>query len=185
MALLRNLMVITLTALTLISCSDKSLQKYLVAKQDDPKFVKVDLPTSLLEGKNSSFGQEEKDILKTIKKINVVAYPIKAGDTTEYLSERNELESILRQDRFKELTRIKSKNWNATLKYTGEEDAIDEVIVYANDSERGFAIFRLLGKNMRPDQMLHLMKSVEDGDLDLSKLSGLSDVFTGVFKDSI
>lgn len=187
MVLARYFMALTLAAITFVSCSDKSLQKYLVEKQDDAKFVKVDLATSLLEGKNSNFGPEEKDILKTIKKINVVAYPIKNGDTTDYIAEKKELESILSQDRYKDLTRIKSNDWNAALKYTGEEDAIDEVIVYANDNTRGFAVFRLLGKNMRPDQMLKLMNSVERGDLDLSRLGGLIDIFKekedGLYQD--
>jgi len=168
---------LALTALALVSCNDKSLQKYLVEKQDDSKFVKVDLAASLLEGVNSNFTDEEKEILSTIKKVNVVAYPIKKGDTADYTAEKEELESILEQEKYKELTRIKSNGWNATLKYTGEEDAIDEVIVYANDSERGFALFRLLGENMRPDQMLKLMDSAERGDLDLSKFTGLGEIF--------
>src|SRR5690606_38258084 len=121
---------IMMMALTFISCNDKSLQKYLVEKQDDAKFVKIDIPTSLLEGENSSFDQEQKDILKSIKKINVVAYPIKNNDSMDYKAERAELESILDQEQYKDLTRIKTNNWNASLKYTGEEDAIDEVIVY-------------------------------------------------------
>lgn len=177
MVVARYFMVLVMAAVTFVSCSDKSLQKYLVEKQDDSKFVKMDLPVSMLEGKNSSFDDEEKEILKTIKKVNVVAYPIKNGDTADYEVEKTEIESILKQDRYKELTRIKSKEWNATLKYTGEEDAIDEVIVYANDNSRGFAIFRLLGENMRPDQMLKLMKSAENGDLDLSQLSGFGEIF--------
>lgn len=177
MVLARYFMAVILAAATFVSCSDKSLQKYLVEKQDDAKFVKVDLATSLLEGKNSNFTAEEKEILKTIKKVNVVAYPIKSGDTVDYIAEKMELESILSQPQYKDLTRIKSNDWNAQLKYTGEEDAIDEVIVYASDNERGFAVFRLLGENMRPDQMLKLMNSAERGDLDLSAFSGLGDLF--------
>ena len=89
------------------------------------------------------------------------------------------METILAQERYKELTRIKSNEWNATLKYTGEEDAIDEVIIFASDNTRGFAVFRLLGDNMRPDQMLQLMKSAERGEMDFSQFNGL---FNG-FKD--
>src|SRR5690606_9843595 len=131
--------------------NDKSLQKYLVEKQEDDKFVKMDLAASLLQGRNSNFSQEEKEILNTIKKVNVVAYPIKDGDTVDYELERQELKSILDQEEYKELTRFKSNEWNATLKYTGEEDAINEVIVFASDDTRGFAVFRVLGENMRPD----------------------------------
>lgn len=170
-------MAVILALVALTSCNDKSLQKYLVEKQDDDKFVKMDLATSLLEGKNSNFTQEEKDILKTIKKVNVVAYPIKDGDTVDFINERKELKDILEKEKYKELTRIKSNDWNATLKYTGEEDAIDEVIVFVSDNNRGFAVFRLLGENMRPDQMIKLMESAERGDMDLSKLSGFGEIF--------
>lgn len=177
MVLVKYFMALLLGAMTLISCSDKSLQKYLVEKQDDDKFVKMDIAASLLQGRNSNFTQEEKDILSTIKKVNVVAYPIKENDTADFEKERNELKTILDQEQYKELTRIKSNNWNATLKYSGEEDAIDEVIVFASDDNRGFAVFRLLGENMRPDQMLKLMKSAESGDLDVSKLEGFGEIF--------
>ena len=173
----KHFSVLLLVLVALVSCNDKSLQKYLVEKQDDSKFVKMDLAASLLEGRNSNFTDEEKEILSTIKKVNVVAYPIKANDTVDYMAERKELESILQQEEYKELTRIKSGNWNATLKYSGEADAIDEVIVYASDNTRGFALFRLLGDNMRPDQMLKLMDSAERGDFDLSKFSGLGEIF--------
>lgn len=168
-----------MASIALISCNEKSLQKYLVEKQDDPKFVKVDIPASMLEGKNSNFSPEEKEILHTIKKVNVVAYPYKDGDIAQFEMEKKELQDILNQDKYKELTRIKSNDWNATLKYLGEEDAIDEVIVFASDNERGFALFRLLGENMRPDQMLQLMNSAEKSKLDFSQFEGL---FNG-FKD--
>lgn len=170
-------MAVILALVAFISCSDKSLQKYLVEKQDDDKFVKMDIAASLFQGRNSDFTQEEKDILNTIKKVNVVAYPIKNGDTADFEKEKNELRDILDQEQYKELTRIKSDEWTATLKYTGEEDAIDEVIVFASDDNRGFAVFRLLGENMRPDQMIKLMKSAERGDLDVSKLSGFGEIF--------
>ena len=70
-----------------------------------------------------------------------------------------------------------SNSRGATLKYLGEEDAISEIIVFASDDEKGFALFRLLGDNMRPDQMIKLMNSIEKGDLDVSKLSSIGGLF--------
>jgi len=177
MATIKYILAFLLVATSLISCSNPSLQKYLVEKQDDPDFVKFDLATSMLEGKNSNFSEEDKAILKTIKKINIVAYPIKDGDSIAFESERKQLETILAQDQYKDLTRIKSKDWNATLKYSGDEEAVDEVIVFASDNSKGFAVFRVLGNNMRPDQILQLVHRMDDGDMDLSKLTGLSKIF--------
>lgn len=173
----KHFVLFLIAAVALVSCGERSLQQYLVDKQDDDKFVKMDIAASLLEGRNSSFTPEQREILHTIKKVNVVAYPIKNNDTADYEKERQELKTILGQDRYKELTRIKSNEWDATLKYTGDEDAIDEVIVFASDDRRGFAVFRVLGDNMRPDQMLKLMKSAERGDLDFSQWENFGKIF--------
>lgn len=173
---LTPIIIVFIAALSLGSCQEKSLQKYLVQKQDDPKFITLDVPASLLKGKNNSFTQEQLEILETVKKVNVVAYPIKEDNMLEYEKEKEQLQSVLDQPKYKELTRIKSNDVSATLKYTGDEDAIDEVIIFASDNSRGFAIFRLLGENMRPDQMLLLMKAAEKDELNLSQ-------FNGLFKD--
>jgi len=184
MTFTKYLLALTLASLALFSCDNsESLQQYLVDKQDDDKFLKVDLATSLLQNENSDFTQEEKDILATVKKINVVAYPLKGENTTDYETEKDKVKSILAKDKYKTLLKMGSNNRGATLKYTGEEDAIDELIVFASDEERGFAVFRLLGEKMRPDQMMKLMKSIDKGDININQLSGLGDIL-GMGSDS-
>ncbi|MBW2938083.1 DUF4252 domain-containing protein [Aureisphaera sp. CAU 1614] len=179
MALLKYLTVLVIAALTLISCDNgKSLQRYLVDKQEDDRFLKVDIATSLFQSDDSKFTEEEQDILKTIKKINVVAYPVKNGNLTEYESEKGIIKGIIDQEQYKTLGSVKSSDMHMTMKYVGKETAIDEVIVFASSSEKGFGIFRLLCDDMRPDQALKLMKTMERGDLDLSKLSGIGEVFS-------
>ncbi len=178
MTIIKYLLALGMLAVGLFSCSnEKSLQKYLVEKQDDDKFMKVDIAASLFQSGSANFTPEEKEILNTIKKVNVVAYPIHDSDSVEYEIEKNKLKEILDQEKYKDLTRFKSNNVSATLKYTGEEDAIDEVIVFASDDQRGFAIFRLLGDKMRPDQMVKLMNSIQRGDIDVSKLGGFAPIF--------
>lgn len=168
---------IILVALTLVSCSEKSLQKYLVEKQDDEHFVKMDLAASLLQGKENTFTDEEKKTLSTIKKVNIVAYPISSGDSVNYESERIEVKQILRQDQYKELARFNNDQWDATIKFTGEEDAINELIVFASDDNRGFAVLRILGDDMRPDEIFKLVKGADKNDLDFSKFGGLGEIF--------
>ncbi len=178
MVLIKYIIGIGLAALTLFSCSnEKSLQRYLVDRQDDDTFLKIDIAASLLQADSNSLTQEEKDILATVKKINVVAYPIDTENETEYKTKRQELKDIINQDQYKTLMTFGSNRKGATLKYLGEEDAIDEIIVFASDDERGFALFRLLGEKMRPDQMIKLMISIENGDIDASKLSSIGSLF--------
>ncbi len=177
MALTKYLLVTVLALTALISCDNPSLQKYLVDKQDDDKFLKIDVAASLLQTNSSNFSPEEKEILNTIKKVNVVAYPIKDGDSLDYQVEKEKLAGILSDEKYKTLIKMGSPTKGATLKYTGEEDAINELIIFASDNERGFAVLRVLGDKMRPDQMVKLMKSVERGDMDVSQLNGLGEIF--------
>ncbi|MCP4483800.1 MAG: DUF4252 domain-containing protein [Flavobacteriaceae bacterium] len=178
MILIKYVLGLGLAALTLFSCSnEKSLQRYLVDRQDDDSFLKIDIAASLLQTDNNNLSQEEKDILETVKKINVVAYPIKGENAADYEVKRQELKDIIDQEQYKMLMKYGSDKQGATLKYLGEEDAIDEIIVFASDDEKGFALFRLLGEKMEPAKMMKLMKAIEKGDLDVSKLESIGNIF--------
>src|SRR5210317_1800297 len=96
MTLTQYIVGISLVAIALFSCSDgKSLQRYLVDKQDDDSFLKIDVAASLLQTDSNSLTQEEKDILATVKKINVVAYPIKGNNNEDYDVQRKPLKVII------------------------------------------------------------------------------------------
>ena len=178
MILIKYVLGLGLAALTLFSCSnEKSLQRYLVDRQDDDSFLKIDIAASLLQTDNNNLSQEEKDILETVKKINVVAYPIKGENAADYEVKRQELKDIIDQEQYKMLMKYGSNKQGVTLKYLGEEDAIDEIIVFASDDEKGFALFRLLGEKMEPAKMMKLMKAIEKGDLDVSKLESIGNIF--------
>ena len=178
MVLIKFVIGIGLAVLTLFSCSnEKSLQRYLVDRQDDDSFLKIDIAASLLQTDNNNLSQEEKDILETVKKINVVAYPIEGENAADYKVKIQELKDILNQGQYKMLMKYGSNKQGATLKYLGEEDAIDEIIVFASDDEKGFALFRLLGDKMEPAKMMKLMNAIEKGDLDVSKLESIGNIF--------
>ena len=178
MILIKYILGIGLAAVTLFSCSNKeSLQRYIVDRQDDDSFLKIDIAASLLQTDSANLSQEEKDILKTIKKINVIAYPIDEGNVSAYEVKMKVLKTILDQDRYKTLMKYGSNKEGATLKYVGLEDAIDEIIVFVRDDEKGFALFRLLGDDMRPEQMIKLMTAIEKGDVDISKLNSIGKIF--------
>ncbi len=172
---------IVLTAIAmffLLSCSNqKSLQKYLVEKQDDSAFVKLDISSGILQTEGNTLSKEEKDILKTVKKVNVVAFPIKEDNLLEFEKNKQELNDILKQEEYKTLIKFGTNGKGAVLKYLGEVDSIDELIVFASDNQKGFAVFRLLGDDMQPDKMIKLLKGIEKGDVDISKLKSIGKMF--------
>lgn len=183
---LKYVIATVMAAMAFTSCNDnKSLQKYLVEKQDDNNFVKIDLATSLLQAEGNDFSEEEKNILNTVKKINVVAFPLTDDNMAEYEIEKQNAIDVLSQEKYKTLMKYGSNSRGATLKYLGEEEAIDELIVFASDNEMGFAVFRLLGDNMRPEDMLKLMKGIDQGDIDVSSLKSLGNLLDLPSNDSV
>ena len=64
--------------------------------------------------------------------------------------------------------RFGSSGKNVKVMYLGEQDAIDEVIVYANDDTKGFAVARLLGDDMNFAAVMKLMQSAAKGDVDVN-----------------
>lgn len=169
--------VLFLSTVLFVSCGEESLQKYFVKKQEDPKFLKMDLSPSLLEGKNINMSEESQEALKSIKKINIVAYPLKDENREDFKWELEEIESILSQEKYKELTRIKNPGWNLNVSYTGNETTIDEVIVYGLNKTRGFVVFRLLGNDLKPEQIIPIIHALGEGDFNLGEISGLEGIF--------
>ena len=105
----RYIIGISLALLTFLSCdTSKSLQSYIVEKQEDNRFLKVDLATSLLS-EIDSLPQQQRQILESIKKINVVAYPKNKGTQEDYDTEMARLSLIFDQEKYQVLGRFKTK----------------------------------------------------------------------------
>lgn len=182
MRLLKTTIGLVFLALAFTSCSEeKSLQAYLVDRQEDPNFVKFDVPASLITEDNSFLNQEQKEVLATVHKLNIMAYPIKSGDSVQaqadYLAQKDIIKGILDQQKYQTLIKFGSPTQGASLKFVGETDAIDELIIFASDEERGFAVFRLTGDKMDPEKMINMMKDIENGDLDLQQMNGFGNLF--------
>ena len=61
---------------------------------------------------------------------------------------------------------MNDKGRSVVIKYEGDDDSMDEVIVYAADKDQGFALVRVLGDKMTAEKMLKLAESIKDVDGD-------------------
>ncbi len=164
--------------LTLASCSNKqSLQEYYVDNQENADFILVDVPTSLL-GKNvEALSEEQQEVFKTVRKINLMAYQTKSGDTAAMQLERDKVKDILATDDYEELMKASGDMGQMRLYFKGEEDAIDEVIFFGADDNKGFMLARLLGNDMNIGDMMHMAESLEKSDIDVSQFGSIMEVF--------
>lgn len=164
---------LALAATAFVSCANEaSLQEYYVENQQDNKFIAVDIPTSMFTN-TEELDETQKETLETVKKINVLALPVK-GSKEEYEIEKARLAEILKDEKYQLLMRYGSNTRKAEIYFTGNEDAIDEIIVYGYDDTKGVGVARVLGEDMNPQKLMEFMKSLDKGDIDVAGLKGIS-----------
>lgn len=160
----------------LSSCeNEKSLQKYYVENQEDSDFLALDVPTSMFTN-SESLNPEQKTTLESIKKINLLALKVDE-DPTKFEEEKARLEEIFTDEKYQLLMKYGGGNRKAALYFTGEEDAIDEMIVYGYDDAKGLGVARVLGEDMDPAKIMELMKSLDKDDINVGGIEELSQIF--------
>ncbi|UMB61130.1 DUF4252 domain-containing protein [Lutibacter sp. A80] len=161
---------------TLISCDNSpTLQKYYVDSKENDAFISVDLPANILQLKDDTVSDDVKRTLETIKKVNFLALQLTDTNEALYTSEKVKVKSILKNPKYKQLMRVNMGKGNVSVNYLGEEDAIDEVVVFGSDNNKGFAIIRVIGENMNPSEIIKIAQEIKlDGDSQqLKQLGGL------------
>lgn len=148
--------------LALVSCNNrKSLQSYLVETQDKAGFISVDLPTSFLELKSEDAPEDVRETLESIRKISLVALPYE-GNEEAYETEKQNLKAIFKDnDDYTNLVKMKVKGMNMNIFYTGDSDAIDEVIVFGYGQKAGVGVARLLGDDMNPSKIISVANDLK------------------------
>ena len=158
------------------SCNDgQSLQKYYVENQEDNDFLALDIPTTMFTNVES-LEAEQKQTMESIKKINVLVLE-KEENPSKFEEEKQKLSEIFKNEKYQLLMKYGGGNRKAELYFTGEEDAIDELIVFGYDDERGLGVGRVLGEDMNPEQIMKLMKSLDKDNIDVNGLEGLGEIF--------
>lgn len=162
-----KLFTLLLLTIVFVSCKNESLQQYLVDSQDKKGFITLDISSSVLRLNDEKTTEEAKETLNSIRKVNIAALPLKQATVAEYEKEKTELKKIFDKSQYKVLMKMKEKNINMTLYYTGETDAIDEIIVFGYGKQMGVGVARILGDNMNPNKILKMMQYIDvDGGVE-------------------
>jgi len=160
-----------------VSCNaEKSLQVFIVDQQEKSDVIAMDIQTGMLQLDKKLKSKEDLETLKTLKKLSIVAYQTKEGNQARYLAEVKQVKAILKQEKYQELIRFGKGSRGARVYLIGDEDKVDEIIVFANDHSKGWLIVRVLGKNMNPTKMMEVAKKVDydSSDIDFSIFKNLN-----------
>jgi hypothetical protein len=164
----------------MVSCDNsQSLQQYYVDSKENNEFISLDIPSSILQLKSDDIEEEVKKTLETIKKVNFLALQLTDSNSAMVAEEQQKVKKILQGSKYKELMKMNANNINVSVNYLGEEEAIDEVIIFGSENTKGFAIVRVIGENMNPSDIFKLMEKIQlDGNS--GEMKQLESILKGV-----
>ncbi|ASV31912.1 DUF4252 domain-containing protein [Maribacter cobaltidurans] len=169
-----------LLVLVLSACSSKqSLQEYYIDNTENPNFLHLDVPTSILNLEEVDLTEVQRTALSSLRKLNILAFKKTEENTPEYKVQKQQVKTILSNDNYSELIKMNTEFGRATVKYLGDDDAIDEVIIYGDNDDKGFAIIRVLGDDMNPAHFVQLLQAIQKSNFKGEGLGELGDFLKG------
>ena len=165
-------------AIALSSCSStQSLQEYYVDNTENPSFLAFDIPTSILNLDASELNEEQKTAYESLRKLNILAFKKTGDNVASYKAEKKKVKDILANDDYEELMKMNTEFGRASIRFKGDDDAIDEVIIFGDNKDKGFALVRVLGNEMNPAHFVKLLQALEKSDFNGKGLGDLGDFF--------
>ena len=164
---------------TFVSCNqNSSLQAYYVDNELKPGFTSVDIPTSFLKIDETTLTEEQKQAYKSVDKLNMLAFVLNEDNKEQYKEELAKVTAILKDSKYNELMRAgNSVDGKFVMKYIGDDDEVDEFILFGNANDKGFAVIRILGDDMNPNQIASLAQGINLSDIDASQVQQFAEMF--------
>lgn len=163
-----------LFSLFLISCnSEPTLQKYFVENTENKNFIALDVSPSILNVDKTKLSVAQNDALKSFDKMNVLAFKLNDKNKAEFETERAKVDLILKDKKYQQLMKFGSGKEGASVSFVGTDEHIEEFVFYANKKENGFAVVRILGKDMNPTSVMTMMSVLQQSNIDLEQLKPL------------
>jgi hypothetical protein len=170
-------------SLLLTSCkSDPSLQKYFVENSENKNFVTMDIAPSILNLDKTKLSVSQTEALKSFDKMNVLAFKITDKNKAQFEIERAKVSAILKDEKYQQLMKFGSGKEGASVSFVGTDEKIEEFVLFGNQKTTGFAVVRILGKDMNPTSILEMISALKASKIDMEQLKPLAALFE---KDSI
>ena len=163
-----------LFSLFLFSCnSEPTLQKYFVENTENKNFVALDVSPEILNVDETKLSLEQKTALQSFDKINILAFKLDGKNKAQFETERAKVNLILKDEKYQQLMKFGSGKEGASVSFVGTDEHIEEFVLFANKKENGFAVVRILGKDMNPTNLMTMISVLKQSNIDLKQLKPL------------
>jgi hypothetical protein len=172
------LFIITLlTSLFFGSCkTEPTLQKYFVENTENKDFIALDISSNILNIDKSKLTVSQNEALHSFDKMNVLAFKLNDKNKAQFETERAKVNLILKDTMYQQLMKFSSGKQGASVSYVGADDHISEFIFFANKNDVGFAVIRVLGKDMNPTNIMNMISVLKESKIDLEQLKPLQEL---------
>ncbi|WP_179020330.1 DUF4252 domain-containing protein [Winogradskyella forsetii] len=161
------------------SCNQgPTLQTYYVDNELKPGFASFDVPTSFVNIENIDMTEEQKEAYNSVDKLNVLTFMKEDTEAEDYKLELEKVKTILKDPKYEELMRGgNSTDGKFVIKFLGDVDNIDELVIFGNANNKGFMIARILGDDMNAGKLMSLSSVLQNAKFEDTNLDGLTDFF--------
>jgi hypothetical protein len=167
-----------LFSLFLISCnSEPTLQKYFVENIENKNFIALDVSPSILNVDKAKLSAEQNGALQSFEKMNVLAFKLNGTNKAQFEMERAKVNLILKDKKYQQLMKFGSGKEGASVSFVGSDEHIEEFVLFANKKETGFAVVRILGKDMNPNNIMTMLSVLKESKIDIEQLKPLQEMF--------
>ena len=161
-------------SLFLTSCNSKpTIQSYFVENSEKKDFIQLDVAPSIINVDKTKLSAEQKTALASFDKMNVLAFKVNKNNKAEFESESNKVKEILKGKEYQELMKFGSGKDAASISYVGDENHINEFILYGKKEDNGFAVVRILGKDMNPNNIMNIISILKSSNVNMDQLKPL------------
>lgn len=159
------------------SCkSEPTLQKYFVENTENKDFIALDISSNILNVDKTKLTVAQSEALHSFDKMNVLAFKLNDSNKAQFETERAKVTLILKDPKYQQLMKFGSGKEGASVSYVGSDDHINEFVFFANKKDVGFAVIRVLGKDMNPTNIMNMISVMKESNIDLEQLKPLQEL---------
>ena len=154
-------------------CQEPPLQRYFVEQGSKPGFMTLDIAPTFIKTDSLKLSAEEQEALKSLHKFNILAFTANDKNKAQLKQEQEKVNALLKGEEYEELMHVGSNEQGASIHTIGDGDALEEVIVYIHQKEKGLTVVRVLGDDMNPNNIMTLIGLLQKAPLDKEQLKPL------------
>lgn len=176
---IKKSIVLLVVIITLLSCNNGlTLQSYYVDNELKPGFQSLDIPTSFLDIEETSLTDEQKAAYRSVDKLNMLSFVISEDNKNQFDTELAKVKTIFKDAKYQELMRGgNTTDGKFMVKFIGDENNLDELILFGYSNQKGFAVVRVLGDDMNATHLVQLAMSMQNANISDSKVNEFMSFF--------